>query len=208
MILADWQIEELCAGDNPMISPFVPNQIRFELGERVVSYGLSSYGYDIRLGKKAIVLARTRIVKDDRWTSDRITVHEEITEPIDVKNMTADEWETLEPVGDGFILPPNGCALVETLETFHMPSNVTAHCLGKSTYARATLLVNVTPLEAGWRGVLTVELKNLCPDRPLKVYIGEGIAQLQFFRGEQCRVSYADKQGKYQNQDGVTLARM
>lgn len=237
MILADHQIESLCTGRDhlgwpssdpdfqPMIAPFEPRQVRairpptsdelcdrleavaasgqrFTTTEelerwlacepddpgarRVISYGLTSYGYDVR---------------------------------------AAPEWRVFTPVGCGVIdplafdarclvsmegpeciIPPNSYALTRTIEYLRLPRDVVATCIGKSTYARCGIIVNVTPLEPGWHGHITIEVSNGTP-LPVKVYAHQGIAQIQFHRGEPCRTSYADRDGKYQGQTGITPAR-
>lgn len=188
MILADWQIEELCSTDTPMISPFVGEQMRENSFGKVVSYGLSSYGYDIRLGgggAKWLKPTYNGVVspkhEQDQWEEEPILL---------------EDADSKEPY---YIVPPNSVILAPSLEHFIMPRDVVAQCGGKSTYARLGLFLNVTLLEAAWRGYLTLELSNLTP-LPIMVYVNEGIAQLQFFRGEPCRVSYADRAGKYQDQ--------
>lgn len=151
----------------------------------VISYGLSSYGYDVRVGRHYKIFTN---------------VHSAIVDP---KNFTADSFVDYE--GDHCIIPPNSFALAETVEYLHIPRDVLAICVGKSTYARCGIIVNVTPLEPEWRGKVTLEISNTTP-LPAKIYSNEGIAQIVFLRAEHlCEVSYADKRGKYQNQKGLTL---
>lgn len=188
-ILADHEIEELCAYDRPMISPFVPEQVREVHGwQKIVSYGLSSFGYDARLGRQ---------FKQPKVENSPLDPHRPVgMEPV--------------PIIEGrkcLDIPPHGFLLGHTVETFQMPDDVMAICMGKSTYARLGLIVNVTPLEPGWRGQVTLELSNTTP-RWLTVYPDQGICQFVFFRGARPRVTYADRGGKYQDQTGVTLARV
>ncbi len=167
-----------------MIDPFCENQI----GKNVISYGLSSYGYDIRVGDEFKI-----------FTNVNSTV-------IDPKNF--DEANVVDFKGDIAIVPPNSFALARTVEYFKMPRNVLAICLGKSTYARCGIIVNVTPFEPEFEGHITIEISNTTP-LPAKIYANEGIAQVLFFEGdEQCEVTYKDKKGKYQNQTGITLPRI
>lgn len=176
--LADHQIQDLASrgGITPMPGDRMPGTI---------SYGFSSFGYDARLGRKFKIFTPT------------------YNTLIDPKNFDAKSFVEIED--DHCIIPPNSFALAETLETFIIPRDVIVICLGKSTYARCGLIVNVTPLEPSWEGKVTLELSNTSP-LPLKVYAEEGIAQFIYLRGStNCRTSYADKKGKYQNQTGITL---
>lgn len=195
MILSDadirFQVEQ-----HQMIDPFVPKQS----GRGTISYGLSSAGYDIRIADD-IRLA----------TPDTTGMLGRAADVIDPKRIRPEIFERLplllnaEGWVDHVLLPPHSFALAKSVERIKMPRNVTCVCMGKSTYARCGLIVNVTPLEPGWEGIITLELSNTTP-LPAKVYVGEGIAQLVFhaLRSE-CEVSYADRQGKYQNQTAVTL---
>ena len=203
-LLADHQIREL-VHDTGMISPFYEQLIREVVGRRVVSFGLSSYGYDVQLSPEGL-----RVFSSRKGLA-----------PIDVKRAgqldSVDYMPCLylqgvpddEYTGEEFyVLPPRAYALGVTAETFNMPRDVTGICVGKSTYARAGLIVNTTPLEAGWTGRLVVELSN-ATDLPLRVYANEGIAQVQFHLAlEECVTSYADRDGKYQGQDGIVLAKV
>jgi len=157
--------------ERQMIVPFAEEQV----GRGVVSYGVSSYGYDIRGGGG-------------------------------VKNFT--EKNVVDFKGGVCIVPPNSFALARTIEYFNMPDNVLAICLGKSTYARCGIIVNVTPFEPGFKGHITIEISNTTP-LPAKIYANEGIAQVLFIEGDEpCEVTYADKKGKYQAQEGITLPRI
>ena len=179
-----------------LIDPFDPRLLREVGGRRIISCGASSYGYDMRLA------------------DDGFRVFSPIHgREIDPKKF--DEESLIEPplrrAEDGsryYLLPPHSYGLGVSVETFNLPRNVTGICMGKSTYARAGLLVNTTPLEAGWRGRLVVEIANLA-NLPLRVYVNEGIGQVLFFESdEECETSYADRDGKYQNQTGLTYSRV
>jgi dCTP deaminase len=175
------------AADNAMIEPFSPEQVRFVNGERIVSYGTSSYGYDIRCANEFKI-----------FTNINSTI-------VDPKNF--DEKSFVDFVGDVCIIPPNSFALARTVEYFRIPRSVLTVCLGKSTYARCGIIVNVTPLEPEWEGHVTLEFSNTTP-LPAKIYAGEGCAQVLFFESDEvCAVSYRDKGGKYQGQTGVTLPK-
>jgi dCTP deaminase len=162
-----------------------------------VSYGLSSYGYDVRVGTRFKIFTPTP-------RTGGITV-------VDPKAFTDDlfvEVDTKARGVDHIVIPPNSFALCETVEFIEVPRDMLVVCLGKSTYARCGLIVNVTPLEPEWRGRVTLEISNTTP-LPARVYANEGIAQLVFIRGEKvCEKSYADKGGKYQDQAGLTLPRV
>ena len=189
MILCDTQIESLCLDPNAaMIHPFIPSQLRVLGNEHAISFGLSSMGYDIRVADEYRIFTNQH------------------TGVLDPKRM--DQKFLHDVAGKGYcIIPPNSFALARSVERIKMPRDVIAICLGKSTYARMGIIVNVTPLEPGWDGFITLELSNTTPI-PSKVYSNEGIAQLLFFRGQPCRTSYGDRMGKYQHQEGVTLARI
>jgi dCTP deaminase len=170
--------------EHGMIEPFEDRQVR----EGVVSYGLSSYGYDIRVADEFKV-----------FTNINSTV-------VDPKNFDARSFVDIK--ADICIIPPNSFALAKTVEYFRIPRDVLTVCVGKSTYARCGLIVNVTPFEPEWEGFVTLEISNTTP-LPARVYANEGIAQVLFFQGDEpCEVSYADKKGKYQKQQGLTLPRL
>jgi dCTP deaminase len=170
--------------EHRMIEPFEDRQIR----EGVVSYGLSSYGYDIRVADEFKV-----------FTNINSTV-------IDPKNF--DPRSFVDVKADICIVPPNSFALARTIEYFRIPRDVLTVCLGKSTYARCGIIVNVTPFEPEWEGTVTLEISNTTP-LPAKIYANEGLAQVLFFQGDEpCEVSYADKKGKYLKQRGVTLPKI
>ena len=167
-----------------MITPFQESQKR----DGVISYGLSSYGYDCRVSDEFMIFTN---------------VDNAIVDP---KQFNPSSFVTRKT--DVCIIPPNSFALARTVETFKIPRDVLVVCLGKSTYARCGLIVNVTPLEPEWEGQVTLEISNTTP-LPAKVYANEGLAQFLFFQGaSECEVSYADRAGKYMNQSGVTLPRM
>ena len=172
------------AREHRMIEPFSDRQIR----EGVVSYGVSSYGYDVRIADDFKV-----------FTNLNSTV-------IDPKHF--DSRSFVDVRGEVCVIPPNSFALARTVEYFRIPRNVLVVTLGKSTYARCGIIVNVTPLEPEWEGIVTLEVSNTTP-LPAKIYANEGIAQMLFFESDEpCEVSYADKKGKYQGQDKLTLPRL
>ncbi len=178
---------------NGMIDPFVDEQIRNEFPlvgpfKKVISYGLSSYGYDIRLANEFKLFTNV------------------FNAIIDPKHF--DETAMIDKEMDICTIPPNSFVLCRSVEYFKIPNNVITICIGKSTYARCGLIVNVTPLEPGWEGFITLELSNTTP-LPLRVYANEGIAQILFFEGDdRCKITYADRMGKYQKQMKTTPARM
>ena len=170
-----------------MISPFEPGQVRYQDEDRIISYGTSSYGYDVRCSNEFKI-----------FTNINSAV-------VDPKNF--DESSFVDVQSDVCIIPPNSFALARTVETFRIPRNVLTVCLGKSTYARCGIIVNVTPLEPEWEGQVTLEFSNTTP-LPAKIYANEGVAQMLFFESDEvCETSYADRGGKYQGQAGVTLPR-
>ena len=169
------------------IDPFEPTQGRSVEGRKIVSYGTSSYGYDIRCANEFKV-----------FTNINSTI-------VDPKNF--DTASFVDVVSDVCIIPPNSFALARTVEYFRIPRNVLTVCLGKSTYARCGIIVNVTPFEPEWEGYVTLEFSNTTP-LPAKIYANEGCAQVLFFEAdEDCETSYKDRHGKYQGQVGVTLPR-
>jgi dCTP deaminase len=184
------------AEEAQLIQPFSAQLVREVNGRRIISAGASSYGYDMRLaddGFRVFSPIHGREIDPKRFDEQSL-----IEPPI----RTADDGSKY------YLMPPHSYALGVTVETFRMPRNVTAIAVGKSSYARAGLLVNTTPLEAGWSGRLVVELANLA-NLPLRVYVNEGIAQVIFFESdEDCTVSYEDRGGKYQNQTGLTYSRL
>ena len=182
-IKADRWIKRM-ALERGMIEPFEDRQVR----QGVISYGLSSYGYDIRVADEFKV-----------FTNINSTV-------VDPKNFDARSFVDVK--AEVCIIPPNSFALAKTVEYFRIPRDVLTICVGKSTYARCGLIVNVTPFEPEWEGYVTLEISNTTP-LPAKVYANEGISQVLFFQGDEpCEVSYADKKGKYQKQQGLTLPRL
>ena len=170
--------------EHKMIDPFVDDQVR----SGVISYGVSSYGYDVRVGDEFKV-----------FTNVFNTV-------VDPKNFDPKSFVDIK--ADVCIIPPNSFALASTVEYFRIPRDILTVCLGKSTYARCGIIVNVTPFEPEWEGHVTIEISNTTP-LPAKIYANEGIAQVLFFQsGDVCAVSYKDKKGKYQAQRGVTLPKI
>jgi len=168
-----------------MIEPFIENQVRKINNKKVVSYGLSSYGYDLRIGNRFKVFTN---------------VYNSVVDP---KNFREDSFVDIE--ADSCIIPPNSFALAVSIEYFRVPRNILTICLGKSTYARCGIIVNVTPFEPEWEGYVTIEISNTTP-LPAIVYANEGIAQVLFLEANHvCETSYADKKGKYMNQEGITV---
>ena len=176
------------AEEHGMIEPFEPDQVRRDkAGHRLVSYGTSSYGYDIRCSNEFKIFTNINSAL------------------VDPKNF--DENSFVHFDGDVCIIPPNSFALARTVEYLRIPRNVLTVCLGKSTYARCGIIVNVTPFEPEWEGHVTLEFSNTTP-LPAKIYANEGVAQVLFFEGdEECETSYKDRGGKYQGQTGVTLPK-
>ena len=170
--------------EHRMIEPFVNDQVR----AGVISYGVSSYGYDVRVGDEFKV-----------FTNVFNTV-------VDPKNFDPKSFVDIK--ADVCVIPPNSFALASTIEYFRIPRDVLTVCLGKSTYARCGIIVNVTPFEPEWEGTVTLEISNTTP-LPAKIYANEGIAQVLFFQSDEpCAKSYKDKKGKYQAQRGVTLPKI
>lgn len=185
-IKSDRWIRQMAA-EKAMISPFAPTQIREHLGQKIISYGTSSYGYDVRCAAEFKVFTNINSVTVDPKNFDPASF-------VDVKN-------------DVCIIPPNSFALARTIEYFKIPRNVLTICLGKSTYARCGIIVNVTPLEPEWEGHVTLEFSNTTP-LPAKIYANEGVAQFLFLESDEvCETSYLDRAGKYQGQRGVTLPK-
>src|SRR5215468_9923653 len=176
------------AAEHRMIEPFEAGQVREAGGHKIVSYGTSSYGYDIRCSNEFKL-----------FTNLNTTI-------VDPKNF--DEKSFVDFRGEECIIPPNSFALARTVEYFRIPRNVLTICLGKSTYARCGIIVNVTPLEPEWEGHVTLEFSNTTP-LPAKIYANEGACQFLFLQGnEPCEISYADRAGKYMGQQGVTLPKL
>jgi dCTP deaminase len=178
------------AKQHRMIAPFEPEQIKYANGHRLVSYGTSSYGYDIRCSNEFKI-----------FTNINTTI-------VDPKNF--DERSFVDFQGDVCIIPPNSFALARTVEYFRIPRNVLTICLGKSTYSRCGIIVNVTPLEPEWEGYVTLEFSNTTP-LPARIYANEGVAQVIFLESapdDICETSYKDRGGKYQGQTGVTLPKI
>jgi dCTP deaminase len=176
------------AAEHRMIEPFEPGQVKEVNGRKIVSYGTSSYGYDIRCSGEFKV-----------FTNINATI-------VDPK--VFDEKSFVDIRGDECIIPPNSFALARTVEYFRIPRNVLTICLGKSTYARCGIIVNVTPLEPEWEGHVTLEFSNTTP-LPARIYANEGVAQVIFIESDEvCETSYRDRGGKYQGQKGVTLPRI
>ncbi len=170
--------------EQKMIEPFMDRQTR----QDVISFGVSSYGYDVRIADEFKIFTN---------------VYGAVVDP-----KSFDPKAFVDFKGEVCIIPPNSFALARTIEYFRIPRNVLCTCLGKSTYARCGIIVNVTPLEPQWEGHITIEISNTTP-LPAKIYANEGIAQILFFESdEDCEISYADRKGKYQSQVGVTLPKV
>jgi dCTP deaminase len=182
-VLSDKTIRKL-ANEKDMISPFEDKQVR----EGKISYGLSSFGYDARVSEEFKIFTN---------------VNSEIVDPKDFKSTNF-----VTKNGPTCIIPPNSFALARTVEKFKIPKDILVICLGKSTYARCGIIVNVTPLEPGWEGYVTLEFSNTTP-LPAKIYANEGVAQFIFLRGNETpETTYADRNGKYMGQTGVTLPKV
>lgn len=207
-VLSDRAIKRLCdprmltRDEHPMIDPFIDQQVRkTEHGDKVISYGLSSAGYDVRLGPH-FKMARPR--SEVRRNLGGI---EPALDPKAISNGGVDYFQSFETALP-FVLQPGEAVLGATVERFRMPRDVIGKCYNKSTYARCFLIVGVTPLEPGWEGFLTIEISNTAPV-PVVIYPMEGICQITFERLDQgCEVSYDDRAGKYQNAPGVQVARV
>jgi dCTP deaminase len=185
-IKSDRWIKQM-ASEHGLIDPFIPEQVSSCDGKSVISYGLSSYGYDIRVSNEFRIFTN---------------VYGSVVDPkaFDVRALVEVQEEVC-------LIPPNSFALAVSMETFHIPDNVMTICLGKSTYARCGIIVNVTPFEPGWKGRAVLEISNTTP-LPAKIYAGEGLAQVLFFESDEpCETSYAQRAGKYQNQTGITLPK-
>ena len=185
MIKSDKWIRRMAA--KGMIEPFEPGQVKEVNGKRIVSYGTSSYGSDVRCAPEVQIFTN---------------INSTIVDPkdFDAKNFVDVNAEVC-------IIPPNSFALARTVEYFRIPRNVLTICLGKSTYARCGIIVNVTPLEPEWEGHVTLEFSNTTP-LPARIYANEGVAQMLFFGSDEvCETSYRDRGGKYQGQTGVTLPK-
>lgn len=179
----DWWIRKM-AQEQKMIEPFVDHQVRHD----VISFGLSSYGYDVRVTDEFKIFTN---------------VHSAVVDP---KHFNPDSF--IDYKGPVCVIPPNSFVLARTIEYFRIPRNVITICLGKSTYARCGLIVNVTPFEPEWEGYVTMEISNTTP-LPARVYANEGIAQVVFLEAdEECEISYADRKGKYQKQENIVLPRI
>lgn len=177
------------AKEQGMIEPFEENQVRYsEDGTRRISYGVSSYGYDLRVSDQFKVFTN---------------VHNTVVDPKQFDEKSFVDIET-----DVCIIPPNSFALARSVEYFRIPRSVLTVCLGKSTYARCGIIVNVTPFEPEWEGQVTLEISNTTP-LPARIYANEGLAQVLFFEAaEPCETSYADRKGKYMGQKGITIPRL
>lgn len=190
-LLSDLQIEEMCQGDQPMISPYNRDLIRKGVGDvGIISFGQSSYGYDLRAGRDCAIF-----------------IADQGGHPIDPKRFDESKVYRTHPEAPSVVIPPNGFLLTHSEEVIDMPANVSGVVLGKSTYARCGLVCIATPLEAGWSGQVVLEFANTTPS-PMLFYPGEGCAQVLFFAGDHCRTDYGDRLGKYQGQRGLTWSKV
>jgi len=186
-MLSDQEIKKL-AEEQEMIEPFVDYLVSEENGKKILSYGLSSYGYDLRVSNQFKVFTN---------------VYNTIVDP---KGFDLTEFVTIE--SDVCIVPPNSFALAVSVEYLRIPRNILTLCIGKSTYARCGIIVNVTPFEPEWEGYVTLEISNTTP-LPAKIYANEGLAQILFLEGKNiCKTSYRDRKGKYMGQIGITVPRV
>ena len=187
-VLSDIEIKERCVNDN-MITPFVERLMREDDSKKVLSYGLSSYGYDVRVSGEFKIFTN---------------INSSIVDP---KNFTNENFIT-KTTEDFCILPPNSFALANTVETFKIPRDILVICVGKSTYARCGIVVNVTPIEPEFEGQVVLEFSNTT-NLPAKIYANEGACQFVFFKADKlCETSYRDRKGKYQNQTGIQLPKV
>jgi dCTP deaminase len=185
-LLPDKMIEKMA--NQGMIEPFEKNQVKQLENKKIISYGLSSYGYDLRVADEFKIFTN---------------VYNSLIDP---KNFSENSF--VEIKGSQCIVPPNSFALARSVEYFRIPRNILTICIGKSTYARCGIIVNVTPFEPEWEGFVTLEISNTTP-LPAKIYANEGLAQVIFFEAKQeCLVSYADRKGKYMKQTGITIPRL
>ncbi|MFA6118859.1 MAG: dCTP deaminase [Parachlamydiales bacterium] len=185
-LLPDSIIEKLA--NKGMIEPFEKNQVKQADNKKMISYGLSSYGYDLRVADEFKIFTN---------------VYNSIIDP---KSFREDSF--VEMKADTCVIPPNSFALARSVEYFRIPRNVLTICIGKSTYARCGIIVNVTPFEPEWEGYVTLEISNTTP-LPAKIYANEGLAQVLFFEAKhECSVSYADRKGKYMKQVGITIPKL
>jgi dCTP deaminase len=186
-VMHDGWILEACKKQN-MIEPYSENQVREGKNGKIISYGITSYGYDARVADEFKIF--TNVDSD----------------VVDPKNFSPSSF--VDRSGEYCIIPPNSFVLARTVEYFRIPRDVLVICVGKSTYARCGIIVNVTPLEPEWEGHVTLEFSNTTP-LPAKIYANEGACQFIFLKGDKtCNISYADKKGKYMSQQGVTLPRI
>lgn len=189
MILNDRQIVEHVEKYR-MIEPFEPRQVKQVDDRRVISFGTSSFGYDLRVANEFKVFGLSFGGVIDPKNFDEMVVIDEVVED-----------------HEAIVLPPHSFALARSVEYFRIPDDIVCICMGKSTYARCGIVVNVTPLEPGWEGYVTLEISNTTP-LPAKIYAGEGLCQVLFLKGERPEVTYRDRNGKYQGQTGITLPRV
>jgi len=194
-VKSDRWIIRMCR-EHSLLTPFDEKLVREVDGRRIISAGVSSYGYDLRLAS------------DGFRVFSPIASAEIDPKRFDESSLIEAPLRTSEDGSQYWLMPPHTYALGVTVETFNLPRNVIGFCLGKSTYARSGIIVNATPLEPGWRGRLVLEFSNSA-DLPVRVYANEGVAQVTFFESdEECETSYADRKGKYQDQEGLVTPRL
>lgn len=194
-VKSDRWILQMCR-EQQLITPFEDKLVREVDGRRIISAGLSSYGYDLRLAP------------DGFRVFSPIASAEIDPKRFDESSLVEAPLKTAEDGSQYWLMPPHTYALGVTVETFNMPRNVIGICLGKSTFARSGIIVNTTPLEPGWKGRLVLEFSNSA-DLPVRIYANEGVAQVTFFESdEECETSYADRKGKYQHQESIVTARL
>lgn len=208
-LLNDHQIASYCRdrlpslNDDRMISPFIVKQTREVEGRGVISFGLSSFGYDMRMDK---------LLKIGKETEDELRDFKNIDDflaanSIDPKAPNEKQWEVYHDSWDPVVIPPFSHILGVSLEKWNMPLDVMGLVIGKSTYARCGIIINVTPMEPGWKGNLTLEIENVS-GLPVKMYPGEGVAQVLFLRGDKPDINYALRSGKYQDAEGIGLPKV
>lgn len=215
-LLSDREIKKLCTGDRPMLSPFVPELVRVinlqtsldSPDIRAISYGLSSYGYDLQLSPSRFRIFKKKSAWEKLSEGLRLSKSKIIDPKAFDESLLYDGEQYSDRTGTYWIMPPHSAALGTTPTCFDMPRNIIGIALGKSTYARCAVNPIVTPAEAGWIGHLTLEFVNNS-DYHCKIYANEGVLQMLFLRGSDCDTSYGDRNGKYQNQlEEVVLARI
>lgn len=199
MVLSDMGWNILAHAGDSVVLPYEDRQVRMYNGNRQISWGQSSAGYDLRLDAREILVPRPGVLLDPKWTAEQRDAAYDRLPPVVDRENSQSYWD----------IPAGGSALALTVETIDIPRDAIGICVGKSTYARCGLIVNTTPLEPEWRGRLVIELHNVQRDNPIRIYGDEGIAQLLLFKIDApIFTSYADRRGKYQHQDEITPAKV